>query len=123
MKLSRSQVYIANIVKCRPPENRDPKPEEAAACLPYLEEQIELINPDVIVALGKVAAVRLLNLDPMISVKAIREKIHNYRGRPFVVTYHPSYLLRSPSGKRPTWQDMQMVMKILSGEIKWDPPS
>lgn len=121
MKLQRSDVYIANIVKCRPPNNRDPLPEEAVSCMPYLKEQIELVDPDVIVALGKVAAVRLLNLDPSLAVKSIRNRIHNFRDKPFIVTYHPSYLLRMPSGKAETWKDMQVVMKLLSGETIWSP--
>ncbi len=121
MKFQRSDVYIANIVKCRPPNNRDPLPEEATSCMPYLEQQVKLVNPDVIVALGKVAAVRLLNLDPSISVKSIRNRIHDFRGKPFIVTYHPSYLLRTPSGKVETWKDMQVVMQLLAGELTWSP--
>ncbi|MDP8239098.1 MAG: uracil-DNA glycosylase [Candidatus Hatepunaea meridiana] len=121
LKLERSELYIANILKCRPPGNRDPLPSEAAACLPYLLQQIELIQPDVIVALGKVAAVRLLKLSPNISVKSLRDSILEYRKRPFVVTYHPSYLLRYPGEKISVLKDMQVVLKLLSGEIKWQP--
>ena len=121
MKFQRSEVYIANIVKCRPPDNRDPLPEEAESCIPYLEQQIQIIDPDVIVALGKVAAVRLLNLDPGVSVKSIRNQIHNYKDKPFIVTYHPSYLLRTPSGKVEAWKDMQVVMGLLAGNIVWAP--
>lgn len=121
MKLKRSEVFIANVVKCRPPGNRDPHLDEAETCIPYLKEQIELINPSVLVALGKVAAVHLLGLKPDVSVKSVRERIHNYQGKPLIVTYHPAALLRSQDYKRPTWEDMKLVMKILSGELKWSP--
>lgn len=123
MKMKREEVYIANIVKCRPPENRNPFQDEALTCLPYIEQQIKLIQPDVIVALGLTAAVYLLDVGSTVSVKSMRERIHNYNGIPLVVTYHPAALLRSPAYKAPTWQDMQMVMKLLSGELKWTPPA
>ena len=117
MNLRRSEVYIGNIIKCRPPGNRNPHPDEALACLPYLKQQIELIEPKVIVALGLVAAVYLLGLSPNVSVKSLRSRVYDYKGRPVVVTYHPAALLRSPAYKAPTWEDMQMVLKLLSGEI------
>lgn len=123
MKMERQDVYIANIVKCRPPSNRNPLPQEAATCLPYLKEQIELVDPAVVVALGLVAAVNLLGLQPNVSVKSLRERILDYKGRPMVVTYHPAALLRTPSLKAPTWADMQVVMKLLSGEIVHRPDS
>ncbi len=123
MKLSREDVYIGNIIKCRPPGNRNPQPIEAHECLPYLKQQIVLIDPDVIVALGLVAAVHLLGLAPNVSVKSLRSRIHDCDGKPLVVTYHPAALLRSPTYKAPTWDDMQVVMKLLSGEITFQPSS
>ncbi|NQT33656.1 uracil-DNA glycosylase [bacterium] len=123
MNLERHQVYIANILKCRPPGNRDPNPDEAAACLPYLTQQIEFIQPDVIIALGKVAALKLLDMPPNTPVKSLRGRIFDYLGHPFVVTYHPAALLRNPGFKAPLWEDMQMVMKLLAGEIEWKPDS
>jgi DNA polymerase len=119
MKFQRKDVYIANIVKCRPPENRNPLPDEVANCFPYLNQQIEIIDPDVIVALGLVAATNLLKIETKVSVKSLREKVHNLNGRPMVVTYHPAALLRSSKFKAPAWQDLQYVMKMLSGEISW----
>ena len=104
--LSREQVYIANILKCRPPNNRDPRPEEAAACFPYLRRQIELIQPDLIIALGRVAAQRLL--DCTTSLARLRGTVHRLEatGTPVVVTYHPAYLLRTPADKRKAWEDL-----------------
>jgi len=99
-----NNVYIANIVKCRPPGNRNPDAEEIAACLPYLQRQIELIRPKVIVALGKVASNALLGRDATLA--SLRGKLHDYRGVPLLVTYHPAYLLRSPSEKAKAWQDL-----------------
>ena len=119
MKLRREDVYIGNIVKCRPPGNRNPQPTETAACLPYLKQQITLIDPQVIVALGLVAAVHLLGAAPNVSVKSLRGRIHDCEGRPLIVTYHPAALLRSSAYKAPTWEDMQVVMKLLSGEISF----
>jgi uracil-DNA glycosylase family 4 len=108
----REQVYIANILKCRPPNNRDPRIEEAAACSPYLQAQIELIRPKVILALGRIAAHNLLNTDD--SLGALRGRRHNYAGVPLIVSYHPAYLLRSPSEKRKSWQDLKTVMALLN---------
>jgi uracil-DNA glycosylase family 4 len=105
-----ANAFIANIVKCRPtdPNGRDrpPTPQESAACLPYLQRQIELIQPQIIVALGKTAAVTLLNADPAIAVSELRGKVHRYAGRPLIVTYHPAYLLRSLTDKRKAWADL-----------------
>ena len=123
MKLQRSEVYIANVLKCRPPGNRSPQPLETATCMPYLRRQIELIKPAVVVALGAVAAVHLLKLAPDVAVKSLRGRIFNLDGRPLVVTYHPAALLRNPSYKTPTWEDMQTVLKLLSGELSWTPDS
>lgn len=112
MGLEREQVYIANIVKCRPPENRNPAVEEIAACMPYLRRQIEIIQPEVICALGGVAAKALLSSES--SVGSLRGEFHDYDGIPVRVTYHPAYLLRSPHEKRKTWQDIKAVMARLS---------
>lgn len=98
------RVYIANIVKCRPPGNRNPEPAEAAACAGYLQRQIELIRPRLIVALGKVAAVNLLGRDA--SIASLRGAVHQYRGIPLVVTYHPAYLLRTLQDKAKAWEDL-----------------
>jgi DNA polymerase len=115
MGLEREQVYIANIVKCRPPENRNPTPEEMAACLPYLKRQIEVLQPDVICALGGVAAKALLSTD--LSVGRLRGEFHDYAEIPVRVTYHPAYLLRSPHEKAKTWQDIKAVMEFLGLEL------
>ncbi len=99
-----NNVYIANIVKCRPPGNRAPEPDEIAACLPYLHRQIALIKPKLIVALGKTAATSLLGRDA--SLGSLRGAIHDCHGTPLIVTYHPAYLLRSPAEKAKAWQDL-----------------
>ncbi|MGE0557410.1 MAG: uracil-DNA glycosylase family protein [Burkholderiales bacterium] len=99
-----SNVYIANIVKCRPPGNRNPQPEEAQACSAYLQRQIELVEPRLIVALGKVAAVNLLGRDA--SIASLRGSVHEYRGIPLIVTYHPAYLLRTLADKAKAWEDL-----------------
>ena len=112
MGLEREQVYIANIVKCRPPENRNPAMEEIAACMPYLRRQVEIIQPEVICALGGVAAKALLSSES--SVGRLRGEFHDYDGIAVRVTYHPAYLLRSPHEKRKTWQDIKAVMSRLS---------
>ena len=97
-------VYITNMVKCRPPGNRNPEAEESLACEPYLHRQIELIKPKLIVALGKVAAVNLLAREA--SVASMRNKVHQYRGIPLIVTYHPAYLLRTLADKARAWEDL-----------------
>ncbi len=105
IQLKRGEnVYIANVVKCRPPGNRNPEPGEALACEPYLHRQIELIKPRLIVALGKVAAVNLLARES--TVADMRNQVHQYRGIPLIVTYHPAYLLRSLSEKAHAWEDL-----------------
>jgi DNA polymerase len=103
----REVVYIANIVKCRPPQNRDPQPDEVASCRGYLERQIDLVRPRVIVALGRVAAQALLGVDTPIG--KLRGHWYEVRGVPTMVTYHPAALLRNPALKRPTWEDLQQV--------------
>ena len=111
IKLSRNEVYICNVLKHRPPGNRNPMPDEVQACSPYLLRQIELIQPRVIVALGTFAAQTLLNTRE--GIGRLRGKIHRYYGVPLVVTYHPAALLRNPSWKKPTWEDVQLARKLL----------
>ncbi|CAN5343750.1 hypothetical protein BH11PSE11_BH11PSE11_35280 [soil metagenome] len=109
-----ANAYIANIVKCRPTDangkDRPPTLQEAAACLPYLERQIALIQPTLIIALGKSAAVSLLKLGPDVPVSGLRGKVHRYAGLPLVVTYHPAYLLRTPVDKKKAWADLCLAM-------------
>ena len=107
IEMTREQVYIANIVKCRPPGNRDPEPDEVAACRGYLERQIALVGPRILVALGRVAAQTLLGTGTPIS--RLRGNWHEFAGVPMMVTFHPAALLRNPAFKRPTWEDMQQV--------------
>ena len=109
---SRDSVFIANILKCRPPDNRDPKPAEAAACRGYLERQIELIQPKIILAVGKIAAQNLLGSDD--PVGRMRGRTHELNGIPLVVTYHPAYLLRSPSQKHKSWSDLCLAARLVA---------
>ena len=113
MGLTREDVYIANIIKCRPPNNRDPKPEELAACQPYLAQQIDLIAPVVICTLGRFAAQTLLQTTE--SMGRLRGKIFDYQGAKLVPTYHPAALLRNAQWKRPTWEDLKLVRKLYDG--------
>ncbi|MGB5627325.1 MAG: uracil-DNA glycosylase [Woeseiaceae bacterium] len=107
---SRESVFIANILKCRPPDNRDPKQEESDACRPYLERQIELLQPRIILAVGRIAAQNLLGSnDP---VGRMRGRPHDLGGIPLVVTYHPAYLLRSPSQKSKSWSDLCLATRL-----------
>jgi uracil-DNA glycosylase len=106
------EVYIANVVKCRPPGNRTPTGEEAGACAPYLDRQIELVKPKVIVALGKTAAARLLSTEA--SLGSLRGRAHDYKGTPLVVTYHPAYLLRSLPEKAKAWEDLLFARRTLA---------
>jgi DNA polymerase len=108
----RGQVYIANVLKCRPPHNRDPSAEEAAQCLPYLQRQIELVAPDVILCVGRIAAQRLLGRE--VPLAKLRGQIHEVAGVPVVVTYHPAYLLRSPTEKRKAWTDLKLALGVLA---------
>lgn len=114
--LQRDQVYIANILKCRPPNNRDPRPQEVICCEPYLMRQIDLIQPGLILALGRIAAQNLLNTETPIG--KLRGRVHQFRdtGIPLIATYHPAYLLRSPLEKRKTWQDLQLAVETLRGQ-------
>ena len=111
MGLKREQVYIANIVKCRPPQNRKPEPDEANTCMPFLERQIDIVRPEVLVALGATAATYLLGMRG--SIAGMRGRMHDYRGIQTVITYHPAFLLRYPSQKKETWKDLQMAMAVL----------
>ncbi len=122
MKMPRSQVYITNVVKCRPPGNRDPRPDEVTACSAYLTRQIEVINPSAIVAVGGVAGCALLGLPPKSS--GLRKRWHEYKGIPLRVIFHPSYLLRQrrsesdrTSADKETWNDIQEVMKRLEPPV------
>ena len=109
--LKREDVFICNVLKHRPPGNRNPLPDEVKACSPYLIRQIELVRPKVILALGSFAAQTLL--ETKLSIGKLRGQIHQYRGVPLVVTYHPAALLRNPAWKRPTWEDVQLARRIL----------
>ncbi len=112
--LPRSDVYIANILKCRPPNNRDPEPGEAATCTPYLAQQIELVQPRVLLAVGRIAAQWLLQTDTPIGRLRGRVTSYGARNTPLVVTYHPAYLLRSPLEKAKAWTDLCLVKELLS---------
>jgi uracil-DNA glycosylase family 4 len=109
--LKRDDVYIANVIKCRPPENRNPEPDEVETCEPFLFQQIDTIKPKVIVALGTFAARALLRtLDP---ISRLRGRVYDYRGAKLIPTFHPAYLLRNPSSKREVWEDMKRVRELL----------
>jgi DNA polymerase len=109
----RERAFIANILKCRPPNNRDPKPEESAACRSYLERQIELVQPKIILAVGRIAAQLLLETD--VPVGRLRGSKHHLGEVPLVVTYHPAYLLRSPTQKRKSWDDLCLAKRVAEG--------
>lgn len=109
MKLDRSQVYICNIVKCRPPDNRNPQPDEIAACEPFLIKQLEAIKPQIICALGTSAAHTLLRTKEPIS--KLRGRFHSYQGIKLMPTFHPAYLLRNPNEKKTVWEDMQLIQR------------
>lgn len=109
--LTRDDVYIANVVKCRPPNNRDPEIDEVEACRPFLDRQIDAIGPKVICALGRVAAVNLLRTDE--GITRLRGRVFAYRGAKLVPTYHPAFLLRNPAKKRECWEDMKLVRRLL----------
>jgi DNA polymerase len=109
--LTREDVFIANVLKHRPPGNRNPRPEEVDACKPYLIRQLELIEPKVIIAFGTFAAQTLL--ETKLPIGKLRGLVHRYHGIPLVVTYHPAALLRNPAWKRPTWEDVQLARRLL----------
>jgi DNA polymerase len=110
-KLTRDDVYIANVLKCRPPDNRQPLPPEVANCRGFLDRQLEIIRPEVIVCLGTTASHCLLQSE--ISIGKLRHKWHDYRGLAVYCTYHPAYLLRNPAAKKDVWEDMKVVMARL----------
>jgi DNA polymerase len=110
VEMKREEVYICNILKCRPPNNRDPQPTEMETCSPYLQKQIELIKPKFIICLGRISAQWLLQTNA--SLTALRGKAHDYHGSKLIVTYHPAALLRNPGWKRPTWDDMKMFKSM-----------
>ena len=115
IELKREDVYIANVIKCRPPQNRNPEPDEVETCEPFLFQQIDVIKPKVIVALGKFAAQALLRTDAPIS--RLRGRVFEYRGSKLIPTFHPAYLLRNPASKREVWEDMKLVKKLLKSEV------
>jgi uracil-DNA glycosylase len=112
--LAREQVYIANVLKCRPPGNRDPSPAEAAECLPYLEQQIALLKPKIMLVVGRIAAQNLLRTDKTLG--SLRQQMHRFGVAqvPLVVTYHPAYLLRTPTDKRKAWDDLKFAREVCS---------
>jgi len=110
--LERENVFIANVLKCRPPKNRDPSPEEALACEPFLVRQVEHVRPKIIVAVGRIAAQNLLKTQ--VPIGKLRGQIHRYAEIPVVVTYHPAYLLRSQTEKRRAWEDLKLARRTLS---------
>ncbi len=114
LSLVREDVYIANVLKCRPPRNRDPEPAEVQQCLPYLQKQIALVGPAVLVALGRIAAQSLLATSAPLG--SLREKVHHYAGVPLIVTYHPAYLLRSPADKQHAWADLKRAQALVNHE-------
>jgi uracil-DNA glycosylase family 4 len=117
MGLQRSEVYIANVVKCRPPQNRTPEPEEANTCMQFLWRQIDVIRPEIIVALGATAATYLLGAKAALA--RLRGRLHDVRGAKLIVTYHPAYLLRDPTQKKEAWKDLQIAMR----ELGLQPPA
>ncbi len=113
--LSRGDVYIANVIKCRPPQNRNPEQDEVETCEPFLFKQIDVIQPKVIVALGTFAARGLLRtLDP---ISRLRGRVFEYRGAKLIPTFHPAYLLRNPASKREVWEDMKLVKRLINSEV------
>ncbi len=112
ISLKREDVYIANVIKCRPPDNRNPEPNEVESCEPFLFRQIDIVKPKVIVALGKFGAQTLLRtLDP---ISRLRGRVFDYRGAKLIPTFHPAYLLRNPASKREVWEDMKLVRSLLT---------
>jgi DNA polymerase len=109
IQLRREEVYIANIIKCRPPENRNPEPDEISACEPFLIKQLQVIRPRLICALGAFAAQSLLKTEEKIS--SLRGRFHEYQGIPLMPTYHPAFLLRNPNRKREVWEDMKKIKR------------
>jgi DNA polymerase len=112
MGLAREDVYIANVIKCRPPENRQPLADEIANCRPYLEQQLNIIRPEFLCLLGRTAASALL--DTPLAMGKLRGRWHSYRGIKTLVTYHPAYLLRNPASKREAWEDLKLLMSAMN---------
>ena len=112
MGLTRNDVYIANIVKCRPPDNRYPAPDEVETCSPFLMKQVEIIKPKVVVTLGNLATQTILGTKE--GITSLRNKFHDWNGTKLMPTYHPAFLLRNPNMKRPLWDDMKEVMRFLN---------
>jgi DNA polymerase len=115
INLRRDDVYIANVIKCRPPGNRNPEPDEIATCEPFLFQQIQAINPKIIVALGSFAAKTLLRSEDTIS--RLRGRIYDFRGAKLIPTFHPSFLLRSPDRKRDAWEDLKKARALLTTPV------
>jgi DNA polymerase len=115
ISLKRDDVYIANVIKCRPPQNRNPEPDEIETCEPFLFRQIDIIRPTVIVTLGKFAAHTLLRSEEPIS--RLRGRVFEYRGAKLIPTFHPAFLLRNPSSKREVWEDMKLVRQLLKSQV------
>ena len=111
--ISREDVFIANVLKCRPPNNRDPLPDEVLHCEPYLKRQLELVKPRILVSLGRISGQTLLR--NTLSLSDLRKDVHEYDGIPLLVTYHPSALLRNPRWKQSSWQDLKRLRKMLDG--------
>ena len=118
INLERDQVYIANVIKCRPPGNRNPEPDEIATCEPFLFQQIDAVRPKVIVALGAFAAKTLLRTEEPIS--RLRGRVYDFRGAKLIPTFHPSFLLRSPDRKRDAWEDLKKARALLTGPVTGD---
>ncbi|QDU64889.1 Uracil DNA glycosylase superfamily protein [Planctomycetes bacterium Pan216] len=117
-KLQRDEVYICNVLKCRPPDNRNPMPDEIENCRPFLERQLEILKPKMMVALGKYAAAHLLREPPAkVPITRLRGQIREYCGIPFMITLHPAYLLRNPNAKRDVWEDMKEVMRQIGRPV------
>jgi len=115
--MTREDVYILNVLKCRPPGNRNPSAEETAACRPFFERQLEILRPEFICCLGRPAMMALLGTPPTQSLGSMRGRFHNYQDAKVIVTYHPAYLLRNPPAKRDVWDDMQMLLREMGLEI------
>jgi len=113
--LTREDVYIANVIKCRPPQNRNPEPDEVDTCEPFLFRQVDAIKPKVIVALGSFAARALLRTQD--SISRLRGRVYEYRGAKLIPTFHPAYLLRNPSSKKEVWEDMKLVRNLLNSQV------
>jgi uracil-DNA glycosylase len=121
MGFTRDAVYIANVLKCRPPGNRNPEPDEIATCEPFLFQQLASVEPKVVIALGAFAARTLLKTDAPIS--RLRGRVFDYRGAKLIPTFHPSFLLRSPANKREAWDDLKLALSILGRPVPGTPPA